>query len=143
MPDKLDLYSSHRFAVELKGVTEALFTECSGLQIELEVQEWQEGGLNNVVHRLPGRVKTAPNLVLKRGLATDDLWKWFERTSRGTIQRYNLSIIVTGYDSMPEVRWDVEGALPIKWVGPSFKSDTGAIAFETIELMHQGFARVK
>jgi hypothetical protein len=50
---------------------------------------------------------------------------------------------VTGYDSMPEVRWDVEGALPIKWVGPSFKSDTGAIAFETIELMHQGFARVK
>jgi phage tail-like protein len=72
MPDKLDLYSSHRFAVELKGVTEALFTECSGLQIELEVQEWQEGGLNNVVHRLPGRVKTAPNLVLKRGLATDD-----------------------------------------------------------------------
>jgi len=143
MTDKRDVYSAHRFSVELKGVTEALFTECSGLQVEIEVQEWQEGGLNNLVHRLPGRVKTAPNVVLKRGLASDDLWNWFEQTARGEIQRHNLSVILIGFDDMPQVRWDVQGALPVKWVGPTFKSDTGAVAFETIELMHQGFERVK
>ena len=136
------IYSTYRFYVEIKGITEATFTECQGLQAEMETEDWEEGGLNSYVHRLPGRVKSFPNLKLKRGIATTDLWKWYYNCANGTIKRYNLSIIIYGYDNDPSIRWDVTGALPIKWEGPSLKADANEVAFESIELVHHGFARV-
>ena len=33
------------------------WTKCEGLTVEWEVQEYREGGLNDYVHRLPGRRK--------------------------------------------------------------------------------------
>lgn len=139
-------YSTFRFWVELKGITEGAFTECSGLDSEIEVEEWKEGGLNTRVHQFPGRVKTATNLVLKRGIATAELWDWYYgvvqgKLTRGEITRQNLSVILYGYDEMPVIRWNITGALPIKWVGPSFKSDSRDVAVESIELIHQGFER--
>lgn len=139
-------YTSYRFWVELKGITEGAFNECSGLDSEIEVEEWKEGGLNNYVHRLPGRVKLAPNIVLKRGLATSELWQWYYdvlqgQVTRGKIKRQNFSIILNGIDGAPPIRWNVMGALPVKWTGPSFKTDANEVAVETIELIHQGFER--
>lgn len=140
-------YSSHRFWVELKGITEGSFSECSGLESEIEVEEWKEGGLNDLVHRLPGRVKAAPSIVLKRGLATAELWQWYYdltqgKLTHGQIKRQSLSIILSAQDKLPLVRWNVSGALPVKWSGPIFKTDTGEVAVESIELIHQGFVRV-
>ncbi|NTU83256.1 MAG: phage tail protein [Chloroflexales bacterium] len=137
------VYSSYRFWVELKGVTEGAFSECSGLQAETEVFEWEEGGVNTHKHRLPGRTKFS-NLVLKRGVAAPELWKWYAGVVEGKkIARHELSIILIGYVGTPEARWDVTGALPIKWVGPTFKSGSTEAAVETIELLHYGFKRVK
>ena len=139
-----DHYTAHRFWVEIKGMQEASFTECSGLQAEREVEEWKEGGLNDYVHRFPGRVKSFPNLVLKRGMATSDLWDWYQRTSQGkpgAIRREHISIVLYGYNGQQDIRWNVIDALPIKWAGPSFKSASGEVAFETIEFIHNGFER--
>ena len=140
-------YSTHRFWVEIKGITEGAFSECSGLESEIEVMEWREGGRNDLVHRLPGRVKTAPNLVLRRGVATAELWQWYYdvmqgKLTSGTVKRQSLSVILYGYDAMPQVRWNITGALPIKWSGPTFKADAGEVAVESIELIHQGLVRV-
>ena len=33
------------------------WTKCEGLTVEWELQEYREGGLNDYVHRLPGRRK--------------------------------------------------------------------------------------
>ena len=43
------------------------FSECSGLELEADVQEYLEGGRNDTVVRRVGRVKLVP-LVLKRGM---------------------------------------------------------------------------
>src|SRR5262245_52571609 len=110
------VYPGSRFLIEARGITEGLFSECSGLQAETEIFEWEEGGLNEYRHRLPGRVKYT-NLVLKRGVALKDLWEWYLDTARGTITRKQLSIVLYSYQGEPEMRWNIDGALPIKWVG--------------------------
>ena len=43
------------------------FQECSGLEIDLDVQEYYEGGSNDAVVRRVGRAKFQ-NVILKRGM---------------------------------------------------------------------------
>jgi phage tail-like protein len=127
-----------RFYVEFGGETHAVFTECSGLQVEVEVQEWEEGGLNDYVHRLPGRVKY-PLLVLKTGLTTSpELWKWYKKVLGGKLERKNVS--VTLYDPRGErvQEWKFRNALPVKWTGPALKADENTVAIESLELAHEG-----
>lgn len=140
-PPKRPVYSTYRFYVELEGLAEAAFSECSGLQVETEVFEWEEGGLNGFRHRLPGRTKFQ-NLVLKRGVATANLWKWYYEAIGGKIVRKTLSVILCGYGGMAEVRWNFTGAVPVKWSGPSFRTGSTEAAVETLELAHHGFVRV-
>lgn len=136
-----NVYSTYRFWVELKGVTEGAFSECSGLQVETEVFEWEEGGLNEYKHRLPGRTKFV-NLVLKRGLASNDLWTWYNGVVTGkTLKRLDFSIVLYGYGDMQPARWTVKQALPVKWIGPTFKTGASETAVETLELVHHGLAR--
>ncbi|GAB4196422.1 MAG: phage tail protein [Roseiflexaceae bacterium] len=139
------VYATHRFWVEIDGITEAVFSECSGLQADTEVLSWEEGGMNSYVHQLPGRTKFS-NLTLKRGIGTSTLWDWFSAVSLGRGTRRNLSIVLQGYlprgGTATLVRWNVTGALPIKWTGPSLRTDSNEAALETLELIHQGFVRV-
>ncbi len=61
------------FTVAIPGVTDALglFYDCSGLEMSVDVLEYREGGNNDFVHHLPGRVQY-PNLVLSRGVTNDE-----------------------------------------------------------------------
>lgn len=137
-----NVYSTYRFSVEIDSINEAAFSECAGLTIETEVFEWEEGGLNSHKHRLPGRTKLV-NLVLKRGIATATLWQWYDTVINGQkMARRNLSIVLYGYAGVAEVRWRVTDALPIKWIGPTFKTGANETAVETIELIHHGLTRV-
>lgn len=139
-----DPYSVHRFWVEVDGINEAVFTEVTGLTSEVEIEEVKEGGENEYIHRLPGRVKSFPNLVLKRGLTTPELWAWYMDVAsgiKGKIDRRNITITLKGLDDTPLMHWEVINALPIKWVGPSFKSGSSEVAVESIEFIHIGFTR--
>ncbi|HMP41631.1 MAG TPA: phage tail protein [Roseiflexaceae bacterium] len=136
------VYSTYRFWVEIEGLNEAAFSECSGLQAETEIYEWEEGGLNGFKHRLPGRTKFV-NLVLKRGIATANLWQWYADVIQGkNLKRRSLSVVIYGYAGDTEVRWTVSDALPIKWVGPTLKTGASETAVETLELLHHGLTRV-
>src|SRR4051812_46246950 len=64
-----------------KLLGDGAFQECSGLQIEMHVNDYNEGGRNNGVIRRVGRAKYQP-LVLKRGMfhgangtADGELWR--------------------------------------------------------------------
>ena len=97
MPTTEEAYPSYRFYVEIAGVPQAVFTEVSGLQIETEITEYEEGGNNDFVHRLPGRTKIG-NITLKRGMtSSNELLQWFLKIARGSIDRRNVTVIM--YDS--------------------------------------------
>ena len=77
---RMELVPANVFVVRIPGIEIGYFHECSGLSIEVEVYEYAEGGNNEFVHQLPGRLHY-PKLTLKRGLTTEDnLLKWFWAT---------------------------------------------------------------
>lgn len=137
-------YAAYRFTVEIGSITTAMFDECRGLDTEVEVLEIAEGGRNDYIHMLPGRVKKPmARLVLKRGLGSADLWDWYSNVVQGTVTRQNISIILYGFKDMKNIRWNITDALPVKWSGPSLNAGSNEVAFETIEFIHRGFKRVE
>lgn len=115
------------------------FTGCQGLAAEYDVHEYQEGGENGFVHRMPGRLRH-PNLVLTRALDATSaaVASWFtaqESTGGRT------TAVVTAYDPGGEVvaRWSFTGVFPVRWVGPTLSSTGATVATETLELAHAGF----
>lgn len=136
---RVEVHAAFRFAVQIDGITEAVFTECTLPTLEVEIHEQAEGGLNNAVHQLPGRVK-AGKITLKRGTATSsELLSWYMDIAQGRIGSSQRKISVVMYDSLSEevLRWSFEGAFPSKWTGPAFASDKNQVAVETLELSYQ------
>ena len=118
---------------------QAVFTELSGLQIEMQVTDYEEGGTNNFVHRLPGRLKVG-NITLKRGLTkSNDFLTWCMGAAlKKPMDRRNVSVVMYDVKGLPVLRWNFTRAFPVKWVGPQFTADSTAMAIETVELTHEG-----
>src|SRR5438477_5575693 len=53
---RVDPYSNFRFHVEIDGIRQAGFMECTGLGSQVEVVEYREGGDPASVRKLAGRV---------------------------------------------------------------------------------------
>jgi phage tail-like protein len=136
-----DPYLSYNFAVEIEGLVVGGFSEVSGLQSEIEVQDYREGGLNQYVHRRAGPTKYPANLVLKKGV-TDvrTMWNWYYSVAQGSIQRKNLSVLLLDSTGQEKLRWNFEQAYPVKWVGPDLRGTSSEVAVESVELAHCGFA---
>ena len=134
----VEAYPNCRFYILIGDSPEGVFTEVSGLQMEMDVTDYQEGGNNNFVHRLPGFTKTN-NLTLKRGIIrSNDLYKWCADISSGKIERKHVTVIMYDPAGREVLRWDFLNAYPVRWVGPEFQAANAVAAVETIELAHEG-----
>jgi len=127
-----------RFYVEIGGETQGVFTEVSGLQVEIDVMDYREGGNNSFVHRLPG-VTRVGNLSLKRGIVRkNDFYTWFKKIADGQFESKNVSVIMYDTDGKPTMTWSFTKAYPVKWIGPHFQASASEVAVETLELAHEG-----
>ena len=127
-----------RFSVELGNTFVAWFTECSGLSVERTVVPYEEGGVNTYVHQLPDRIKYT-SVTLKRGIADDVLWAWFqEGLYDGKVRRENVSILLFNTDRSKTRRWNLVRAYPTKWTGPDLRSGDNGVAVETLQIVHEG-----
>jgi len=123
------------------------FQECSGLEIEMDVQELQEGGRNDGTVRRVGRGKFS-NIVLKRGMLfptggkiDNQLWRWIQDVLRGVrpVARYNGVIDVLSADFGSTVAtWTFDRGLPQKVAGPQLNAKTGEVAIEELTIAHEG-----
>lgn len=138
-----DPFLVFRFEVRMDNLPVAGFSECSGLQVETEVQDYNEGGLNTFVLKFPGRTKQS-NLTFKRGIVDTNLWAWYDDLSQGRVTFRGGTILVrdaSGQD--PVMEWQFKRAFPSKWVGPELNATANNVAIETLELVHQGLTRVR
>jgi phage tail-like protein len=132
-----DPIASLGFLVHLDDALIGRFSECTGLSAEYDVMTYEEGGENRFTHKLRGRMKW-PNLVLKRGITTEDaLLKWFRET-RTREKRGTVTITLLGPPAIPRRIWAFARAYPVKWEGPSLSSGGNAIGMESIEIAHEG-----
>jgi phage tail-like protein len=114
------------------------FSECTGLEATMQVEEYREGGRNDGVLRFPGRVGHA-NLRLRRGAAlSPDLWRWHESFLRGRGKRRD-GVIELRDDTGETLRtWRFKRGLPVRWVGPALVAGQSTVAIEELEIAHEG-----
>lgn len=137
-----DPYRNYNFKLEIQGVTQGHFTECSNIGIRIQTISYREAGLQQVAHKLPGAVEYA-DVVLKYGLtpAVGALWTWFVAASTGNVERKNVSIVLLDSAGANEVmRWNLNRAWPREWNGSILNTrgndaavETLTLAFETLE----------
>ncbi len=139
--ERADPYRGFRFRIEIDGIAVAHFSEVSGIQAETETEPYEEGGVNDFVHQLPKQTKY-PHITLKRGITDmDELWKWHQEVVSGKFKRKNGSIILLSEAGEDKWRWNFIKAFPVKWTGPDLKADGNTVAFEAIELAHNGIRK--
>lgn len=129
--------------------TVAAFAEVSGLEMTMEVEDYAAGGHNDAVLKFPGRMKWS-NLVMKRGLLAkrdpldkSDLWTWCEAYLDGQGVRKDGIVTLLDENRRPKVTWSWKRGLPLKWSGPSLNAGQSQVAFESIEIAHEGLRLVR
>ena len=140
---RVDPYRNFNFLVELDGITQAGFSDCSGFGATTDPIEYREGGENKTPRKLPGLTKFS-NITLKWGLTDSrELYDWYRDVVNGKIQRKTGSIVVLDLEGNEKVRWNFINAWPTKWDGPDFTAKGNDIAIDMLELAVEGTERVK
>ena len=136
------------FIVEIGGRPFGRFTEVDGLQVEVEVETYKEGGENAFEHKFPGRMSW-PNLVLKRGVTWhNDVIDWFNNAAgetfaaEGRAYRETVGVSLVNGQGERLRTWTFYEAIPIKWTGPTLSVDSESVASEELEIAHHGFDSV-
>ena len=137
---------AYMFGVEIEGQSVGVFTECKGLEMEREVEEYREGGANDLIMQFPGRIKVG-RLTLRRGVMTNSgLWDWFNiGIYNGQVKKVNMSVKVFRRARTREEmdykliqRWDLTNCWPVKYDGPELSAESVQPAVEAIEVAWDG-----
>lgn len=132
-----DPYRGFNFLVEIDGIAEAGFRECSGLDATTDAVDYREGSDPNHMRKLTGLNKHSA-ITLKRGLTdSDKLWKWRQSVVDGKADRKNVSIVLLNEAREEKWRWNVRNAWPSKWTGPTLNATSNDVAIETLEIIHE------
>jgi phage tail-like protein len=67
-----------------------------------------------------------------------DLWRWFERVSAGQGGlRGTAEVVVRAGDGTEQLRFVLEGCLPIKLKAPALSAADGEIAIEEMQVAYE------
>ena len=142
---RTDPLVGYHFHVEIDGITQAQFRECSGLGSESQVVEYKESVKGvTLIRKQPGAIKWQ-DITLKRGV-TDimELWNWRKLVEQGKVDeaRKNGSIVLYNQAEKEIARWNFKEGWPSKLSGPSVKADGNDVAIEEMTLAIEGLERV-
>ena len=138
----VDPYRNFNFKVDILGITQISFAECSGLGIKVDALSYREAGNNQVVRRIPGQVQYA-DVTLRYGVTTSpQMWEWLSAAVSGTVERKSVSIILLDSDGATEVmRWNLDRAWVSEWHGIPFDALGHGIAIESMTLVFDTLER--
>jgi phage tail-like protein len=134
-------FGGFRFMVIVEGIFNLVFTEFRLPSLQVDLEKIQEGGQNTYTHQLPTRVNVG-TVTLRHGLTRDmSLLNWYMDVLNGDLEKAyrQVTVILVDSTSIPIVVWNFRNAYPVKWSGPTLKSDSSELAIEEIELVYHGF----
>jgi phage tail-like protein len=134
----VDPYRAYNFKIEIQGVTQGHFTECSAAAVKVHPIRYREGGAAQIVHVMPGPIEYS-NIRLKYGLtSSQDLWTWLMTAVQGRVERKNVSILLLDADGTTEVmRWNLISAWPSEWRGTMLDALNREAAIAELELVYE------
>ncbi len=138
---RVDPYRAYNFKLEIQGMTQGHFTECSGMAVKVSAIKYREGG-DKVVHALPGPVEYG-DITLRYGLtASRELWDWFMTAVNGKVERKNVSILLIDSDGITEtLRWNLVNAWPSYWQGTLLNAMSHEAAIEELTIVYESLER--
>ena len=132
---RVDPYQSFRFRLEIDGIIQGGFTECSGFGSSVEVVEYREGGDPMTVRKLPGKA-TYPDITLKWGITDSrELYNWHTTALTGNPLRKNGSIVLFDFAGNEKVRWNFFQAWASKYDGPSLNATGNEVAIDSLTIV--------
>jgi phage tail-like protein len=129
-----------RFLLEIEGITSGGFTRVKGLSREIKFESYREGGVIEYEHKLLSQV-SHPVVILERGLALDDLWKWALAAADGEVRRKTLRIRLQNEMNDRVWAWQIEHAVPVKWTATDLDANSPQVVMESLELAHHGLRK--
>jgi phage tail-like protein len=118
------------------------FSECSGLEMSLDVEEYREGGRNGEVLQFPTRVRWS-KITLKKGIgAGTALWDWHYGFVTGNGKRRDGLVVLMNDLHLPSHIWYFRRGLPTRYTGPSLNAAQTSVAIEAVEITHEGIYQV-
>lgn len=142
MPDRTRPYSQFNFRVKIGGdqgdAYAAGFQEVSGLGVEFTATEYRNG---NEKENRPRKINTmykVPDVTLKRGvIQAENLWEWIKQVRDGQQAESLRDVTIELRDESGEnvaVSWQLTGARPLKYTGPTLNGNGTDIAVEELVL---------
>jgi len=129
-----------RFLLEIEGITSGGFTRVKGISREVKHESYREGGVNEYEHKLVTQV-SYPVVVLERGLALEDLWKWALAVADGDVQRKTIWIRLQNEFNERTWSWQIEYAFPVKWTASDLDAQSSQVVMESLEFAHHGMRK--
>ncbi|MFC1705839.1 phage tail protein [Planctomycetota bacterium] len=128
------------FKVTLDGdplKEESHFVEITGLDVTIDLTEYQEGG-SLVPVKLPGPPRYS-NLILRRGVTASKAFvNWVQKAANREVARMGGKIALCQRDGTPVMEWTFDKGWPCRYEGPKLNSAQGGVAFEAVEIAHEG-----
>jgi phage tail-like protein len=149
---RIDPVLSHNFLVTFVDSTSVLatvasglqnlvvggFSECSGLEGSVQVEEYKEGGNNATTLKFPGRMNWS-NITLKHGVTINTgLWSWYSQYMSGRGKRRDGLIVLQNDQLLPIAVWSFKRGIPVKWTGPQLNATQNSVAITSLEIAHEG-----
>ena len=129
-----------RYLVEMEGLASGGFLRVKGLARELKHESYREGGVNEYEHKLATQV-SYPVVVLERGLALEELWKWAQDAADGNIERRTVWVRLQDEANEKAWAWQIENAIPVKWSCTDLDASNSQVLVESLELAHHGLRK--
>jgi phage tail-like protein len=129
-----------RFKVTIDHKTDlGNWSKCDGLSVEYDIFEYKEGGENGFIHRLPGRRKYQ-NIKLTRPLDSQSakVATWVSK-KEGPLAGHTAEIAVLDAQGGTVAAWTLSDVFPARWSGPTLDIGGKDVAYEILELAHNGF----
>lgn len=126
------------FEIFPQAPNDARFQSVTGLNVDVGLDTYNEGGENRFVHRLPARNKYS-DLILKRGMMlVSGLSAWCtDSIENFNYQPTNLLISLLNEDHLPVSSWYVTNAIPIKYEITGLNAEQNQIVIESITLRYE------
>ena len=135
---RVDPYVSFNYLVEISGIRAGGFSEISGLDAEVQTIDYRNGDEDFVARKLAG-MKQFPNIVIKRGIIGElDVFAWLQAGANGNVDRREGAIILRDEKRNEVMRWKFIRGWACKYTGPSLTGSSNEVAFESIEIAHEG-----
>jgi len=131
-----DFHLSHKFGMEIDGITIGGIHKVEGLEHEHEMVAYQDADDPHQRMR-PGRQKVG-TLTLERDWSSNtEFVEWFKNVYEGNVQRKSISIVYLTDDGTESCRVNLHECWPKKWRVSGLNARSSGHVSEVLEIMYE------